>query len=296
MVVGFCTQRRFGAEPSAPRRDGSEFEGARAAVHSWAMHRLRTRTRTPDTISIEGLQVDCVVGVYPHERDNPQPLRLDVKMALNTAMAGERARLRMTVDYAAIASQLAFLLQSCRFHLLETAAHALSRYLLAPPALGEDRPRLESVSLRLTKPGALGGNGIPSLEVHRNSRDVSLRYEAKPFGTVDIIHETKSEGIYRLNIAPGGRIPIHVHHVMHESELILGDGLVLNGERAVGGSVYRWKHDMAHGYENPSSNWQSILCVDSPKFDPLDEREVEREVSPVRAEPPFLPLHESIVS
>lgn len=256
--------------------------------------RPRARSAPPDVIAIEGLSVDCVVGVYPHERSVPQPLLVDLRMALDTSQAGAKQKLRMTIDYAMIASQVAFLLQSCRFHLLETAAHACARYLLAPPALGEDRPRLQEISLRLTKPNALGGNGVPSLEVHREASDVKLGLETKPFGTVDVVHETKSEGIYRLNIAPGKSIPLHVHRLMSESEMILGDGLLLNGKRAQHGAVFRWPHDAPHRYENPSDRWQSILCVDSPPFLPDDEVVVEGEPADIDPEPPFLPLHSPI--
>jgi dihydroneopterin aldolase len=259
------------------------------------MARFRSRSRPPDVIAIEGLHVDAVVGVYPHERMLPQPLQIDLRMALDTARAGATQRLRMTVDYAMIASQIAFLLQSCRFHLLETAAHALTRYLLAPPALGEDRPRIREVLLKLTKPHALGGKGVPSLEVHREAGDVRLGRETKRFGTVDIVHETRSEGIYRLNIAPGRAIPLHVHRVMSESEMVLGDGILLNGKRVSPGAVYRWPHDAPHTWINPTDRWQSILCVDSPPFVPDDEIEVDSEPADVEPEPPFLPLHPPVV-
>lgn len=255
------------------------------------MRRFRPRPAPPDVIAIEGLCVDCVVGVYPHERSEPQPLLIDLRMALDTSRAGSGQRLRNTIDYAMVASQIAFLLQSCRFHLLETAAHALTRYLLAPPAVGEDRPRLHDVTIRLTKPNALGGNGVPSLEVRREARDVQLPHEVKPFGIVDIVHETKSEGIYRLNVAPGRSIPLHVHRRMTESEMVLGEGILLNGKSMVPGTVHRWPHDVPHRYDNPTDRWQSILCVDSPPFLPDDEIEVHGEPAEVAPEPPFLPLH-----
>ena len=266
------------------------------AHYTLGVTRFRSRAPLPDVISIEGLSVDCVVGVYPHERTEPQPLRVDLQIALDTAQAGAQQRLRMTVDYAMIASQIAFLLQSCRFHLLETAAHALTRYLLAPPALGEDRPRLQEVTLRLTKPMALGGNGVPSLEVTRTAADVKLGLETKPFGTVDVVHETRSEGIYRLNVAPGRSIPLHVHRVMNESEMILGDGLLLNGRSTVAGEVYRWAHDVKHRYDNPTDRWRSILCVDSPPFLPGDEVAVDGEHGEVTPEAPFLPLSPVVVA
>jgi len=250
------------------------------------------RQRQPDVIEIRGLRVECIVGVYPSERDEPQPLELDVRMELDTEWAGESQRLRRTVDYAAVAGQIAFLLQSSRFFLLETAAHALSRFLLAPPALGEERARIQAVRIRLSKPMALRGNGVPSIEVYREAGDVTLTHEEKPFGTVDIVHETREVGVYRLNIAPGRGIPLHVHRVMNESEMVLGDGLLLNHLPVASGTVHRWPHDLAHRYDNTTDKWQSILCVDSPPFIPGDEIEVDGEPGKAVAEPAFMPRSE----
>lgn len=236
------------------------------------------------------MRVECVVGVYPSERDTPQTLELDVALALDTARAGRSQRLRQTVDYAALAAQIAFLLQSCRFFLLETAAHALARFLLAPPAPGEERARIAAVTLRLTKPQALGGVGVPSLTIHREARDVMLDREVKSFGTVDVIHETKEVGIYRLNVAPGRSIPLHVHRIMDEAEMVLGEGLLLNGRPVAPGTVHRWPRGFAHRYDNPTRSWCSILCVDSPPFLPEDEVEVAGEPGVAAPEPPPLPL------
>lgn len=244
--------------------------------------------RARDVISIQGLRVDCVVGVYPHERDRVQPLEIDVRLVLDTRRAGESERLGHTVDYAATANQIAFILSSCRFHMLETAARALARLLLAPPAPGETRARVQEARVRLTKPDALGGNGVPSLEVHRTASDVQLAHETKPFGTVDIVEETRHVGIYRLNIAPGRSIPLHVHKTMQESELVLGDGLLCQNAPVAAGTVFRWPHDAPHRYDNPTSRWQSILCVDSPPFMPADEIAVEGEPAVVEPLPPFI--------
>ena len=48
--------------------------------------------RARDVISIQGLRVDCIVGVYPHERDRVQPLEIDVRLVLDTRRAGESER------------------------------------------------------------------------------------------------------------------------------------------------------------------------------------------------------------
>ncbi len=242
-----------------------------------------------DVISIEGLRIDCVVGVYPHERDRPQPLDVDIRMRLDTRRAGASERLAYTIDYTATANQIAFLLHSCRFYMLETAAHVLCRFLLAPPAPGERRARIEEVTLRLHKPYALAGHGVPSLEVRRRAREVTLEREVKPFGTVDIVAETRRVGVYRLNIEPGRGIPLHAHHKMRESELVLGAGLLCQGQPVGAGTTFRWPHGAAHRWDNPTRQWQSVLCVDSPPFIPTDEIEVDGEPAEVRAQAPFIP-------
>ncbi|MGF1466539.1 MAG: dihydroneopterin aldolase [Sandaracinaceae bacterium] len=243
-----------------------------------------------DVIAIEGLTVDCVVGVYPQERDRPQPLRVDVRLVLDTRPAGREQRLALTVDYAAVASQIAFLLQSCRFFMLETAARVLTRHLLAPPGPGERRAQVSSVTLRLTKPYALSGHGVPSLEVTRAADDFTYGEETKPFGTVDILDETRQVGVYRLNVAPGRGIPLHVHRRMDEAEMVLTDGLLCQGRPAPAGTVRRWPKEAPHRYDNPTDRWQSLLCVDSPPFIPEDEIEVEGTAADIKAEPPLIPL------
>lgn len=241
-----------------------------------------------DIIAIEGLKVDCIVGVYPDERDRLQPLNVDLRMFLDTRRAGDEQRLAHTVDYAAVASQIAFLLQSCRFYMLETAARVLTRHLLAPPGPDEKRARVDEVELRLTKPYALAGRGVPSLEVHRSAADVSLAQETSDFGTIDIIDETKQLGVYRLNIAPGETIPLHVHHRMDEAEMTLTEGLHVQRTERRAGTVHRWPRGAAHVYDNPMSKWASVLCVDTPPFIRDDEVRVDGEPAQVRPEPPFI--------
>lgn len=237
-----------------------------------------------DWIWIRELEVDCVVGVYRHERTRVQPLRVQVGLCLDTEVAGKSERLRDSVDYEALTAQIAFLLTSCRFRMLETAAHVLCRYLLAPPAPGEGRAAIERVRLRLDKPGALDGIGVPALEIEREKSWVQLGLEHKPFGTVDVIQETRDAGVYRLNVAPGARIPLHVHRRMQESEMVLGRGLLCQGRPVAAGAVHRWPLGAAHCYDNPTRRVQSILCVDAPSFIESDEIAVDGEPAEVRPE------------
>jgi dihydroneopterin aldolase len=237
-----------------------------------------------DWIELREIRVDCVVGIYPRERTTPQPLRLDVAMGLDTEKAARKESLNDSVHYAFIADQLKFLLQSCQFRLLETAAHALASYLLAPPALGERRAQLQRVRVRLEKPEVLKGIAIPSLTIECERGFADVTHEYKPFGIVDVIHETRDAGIYRLNVAPGASIPLHRHEVMNESELVLSDGLWCQGKQVVAGTVHRWPRGAKHCYHNPTKRHQSILCVDSPRFIESDEIAVTGDPDPVTPE------------
>jgi dihydroneopterin aldolase len=237
-----------------------------------------------DVIGLRDIEVQCVVGVYPRERQVAQPLRLDVEMLLDTETAARKESLSASVNYAEIAAQLRFLLQSCQFRMLETAAHALACYLLAPPALGERRAQIERVRIRLEKPLVLEGIAIPSLSIERERGFATVLREEKPFGVVDIIHETRDAGIYRLNLTPGASIPLHVHHVMRESELVLTDGLWAQGKPVHQGTIHRWPNGAAHCYHNPTQRVQTILCVDSPRFIESDEVAVQGEPTLVKPE------------
>jgi dihydroneopterin aldolase len=242
-----------------------------------------------DRIAIRGIEVDCVVGVYPHERDTPQPLRVDLESRLDTEEAAVSERLSRTVDYDFAAAQVAFLLQSCRFQLLETAAHVLARYLLAPAAPDDPPSEIESLKLRLTKPGALPGGAVPSLEIERTSKWAALGREVKGFGTVDVVHESSEVGVYRLNVGPGREIPLHVHRRMDEAEMILGEGLLCQDRPTRSGTVHRWPKDAPHSYRNPTERVQSILCVDSPPLIEEDEILVEGVPAHVPPEPLWSP-------
>ena len=241
--------------------------------------------RPLDVIELHGLTVECIIGMYSAERLRPQPRELDVALFLDARAAARSGKVTDTVNYARLSGELRFILDSCRFELLESAAEALCRYILAPPTQDAPRARVQAVSLRLSKPRALGGQSMPSLQVHRRAEEMQYAQETKGFGEVDIIHEGTGYGIYRLRVRPGGTIPTHVHRVMEESELVLGAGLHLQGAPVRRGSAFRWPHGLPHRYDNPSDTEQTILCVDRPPFIPGDEVEVETPAAGLQPQP-----------
>ncbi len=229
-----------------------------------------------DVLELADQRVLCVVGMYPSEEVLPQPLDVTLAMHLDTLGASRDDGLSRSVDYARVAGEVRFLLEACRFLTLETAAQALARYLLLPPSADVARAQVVAVDVRLTKPKALGGAGAgtPSLAIRRHADAQTYVVEDKPFGQVDVVHEALGCGIYRLRIAPGRGIPTHLHRRMDESELVLGPGLLLQGQPIRAGTAHHWPLGLAHRYDNPLAFEQSVLCVDRPRFVAADEVEV----------------------
>jgi len=223
-----------------------------------------------DRIDIQGLVVECVVGVYPAERDTPQPLIVDVHLVLDLSTPATRDELAYTVDYSALAQEMSFILRYGRFHLLEAAANALCRYLLLK-RMSKLAPSVLEVTVELTKPNALDREALPRVCMQRKATDVQFVREYKPFGTVDVVIETSHTGLYRLNVAPQQGIPLHIHRVMDESEFILTDGLLCQNKPVAAGTIFHWPKEHPHRYDNPSGRTQSILCIDRPAFIAEDE-------------------------
>jgi dihydroneopterin aldolase len=227
--------------------------------------------RQRDSITIEGLDVECIIGVYDHERAAPQRVVVEATIAVDARRAAMQDQLEATVDYEWVSMQIAFILKLSGFRLLETAAQAICSALLLTPVDGESRGAIQAVDLSLRKPGALGGRGVPLLRTLRHVDEVEPKKESKAFGSVDVVHETSDVGIYRLSVFPGRRIALHLHRQMMEAELVLSTGLQCQGGLATRGTVRRWPNGLAHYYENPTEKVQSLLCIDRPPFIEDDE-------------------------
>ena len=103
------------------------------------------------------------------------------------------------------------------------------------------------------------------------------------FGAAHILHEDDVLGLYILEIAPDHTIPAHCHRVMHEAEMILDNGLIQQGRPVRRGDAFDWPLGHVHAYHNPTRQPRRVLCIDSPRFDPVDE-------VPLRTAPPLVPL------
>jgi dihydroneopterin aldolase len=218
-----------------------------------------------DSIIIEKLRVECVVGVLPRERHAEQPLEADVELELDLARAARSGRIVETADYDRVAHELAALLQFRRYRLLETAAEEAAAMLLAA------HPAVRRVGLSLTKPQALEGRAHAArVTVRRSLHDYPRRREDAVFGGVEVLYEGHEAGLYLLHVAPGREIPPHRHAVMRELEWLVGGELLRNGAPA-DPTPATWELGMVHGYRNRSAREAVLFCCDTPPFVREDE-------------------------
>ena len=227
-------------------------------------------------INIDNLQVDCLIGVWSHERNIAQRIRVDIAVECDVSKAAREDDLPLTLNYADVARDVTFILEKCQFHLLESAVCAIQHWLLLP-SLTPSKPTIKSVDVKLTKFSALPGSTLASVQGRRTANEVTYELETKEWGSVDVVFETKRVGIYRLNIDAGHTLPAHHHELMREAELVLDNGLEVFGPKQVEsrldvGQSLSWPMGHIHGYRNQATTTASLLCVDDPPFIPDDER------------------------
>ncbi|MEB3203457.1 MAG: dihydroneopterin aldolase [Candidatus Sericytochromatia bacterium] len=101
------------------------------------------------TTGLRQLRVDCIVGIYPHERAAEQTVYLDVELDNDFGAAAASDAIQDALDYDGVASRLTALLQERRFQLLEAMAEEGARMLF------EAFPTVSAVRLRIEKPAAV---------------------------------------------------------------------------------------------------------------------------------------------
>jgi 7,8-dihydroneopterin aldolase/epimerase/oxygenase len=100
-----------------------------------------------DRVSLRGLRAHGHHGVLPFERANGQEFVVDVELELHTSPAATSDELDDTVDYGALAEQLAAVVTGDPVNLIETLAERLAAVCLRDP-------RVQAVTVEVHKPKA----------------------------------------------------------------------------------------------------------------------------------------------
>ena len=124
-----------------------------------------------DNLSIEGLKVDTIIGVYQWEREVKQSVIIDLVLETKSTSSGLEDSIEFAVDYVAVSDMVSNLVQSSSFLLIESLAEAIAGKLLKEFAI-------RSIRLKLSKPSAIQNAANVGITIER-SRDNLVHTETK---------------------------------------------------------------------------------------------------------------------
>jgi dihydroneopterin aldolase len=112
-----------------------------------------TRLRTTQIVSLKGLAFHVLVGVYPHEREIPQPLEIDIDVWVKSTTRGGGEP--PALDYTALYDGIAGIIRRGHVDYLEDLVETIARDAMARPHV--DRVRVTARKPHVPLPGPLTG-------------------------------------------------------------------------------------------------------------------------------------------
>ncbi|WP_370981236.1 dihydroneopterin aldolase [Agaribacterium sp. ZY112] len=113
-----------------------------------------------DTVFIRDLEVATLIGVYDHEKLEPQPLLFDLDMAWDCQKACVSDRLTDTLDYHAVCIRIERICAETHFELVETLAETIAQCLL-------NEFKIPGLMLRVSKPQAIANTHSVGIVIRR---------------------------------------------------------------------------------------------------------------------------------
>ncbi len=114
-----------------------------------------------DRIHIRKLQVRCILGIYPEERNAKQDVVISITLYADLSAACQSDQIEDTVDYKTIKKNVLHMVEGSQFLLIERLAEQIA-------ALCLEAPRVERVDVCVDKPGALRFARSVAVEITRS--------------------------------------------------------------------------------------------------------------------------------
>jgi 7,8-dihydroneopterin aldolase/epimerase/oxygenase len=113
-----------------------------------------------DTVFIEDLRIETVIGIYDWERKIRQVVALDLEMAFDNRKPAASDRIDDTLDYKKVAKRLIAFVESSHFELVETLAERCAEIV-------QNEFGVPWLRLKLSKPGAVRGSKAVGVAIER---------------------------------------------------------------------------------------------------------------------------------
>ena len=116
-----------------------------------------------DSVFIEDLRIETVIGIYDWERKIRQTIAIDLEMGFDNRKPAASDKIDDTLDYKAIAKRLIGFVESSHFELVETLAERCAEIV-------RDEFRVTWLRLKLSKPGAVTGSKAVGVIIERGEK------------------------------------------------------------------------------------------------------------------------------
>ena len=113
-----------------------------------------------DKIFVQGLEVDCVIGVWDWERRIKQRLIIDLEMAWDISDAARSDALQDTLSYKDVAKQVSAYVIDTKANLVERLAEGIATLL-------REQFEVAWCKVRINKRGAVTGARDVGVEIER---------------------------------------------------------------------------------------------------------------------------------
>jgi len=117
-----------------------------------------------DTIFLNGLTTECIIGIWDWERKVKQKVVIDLEMAADIRKAAVSDSIDDTLDYKRVAKRLLQFVNDSEFQLVETLAERIAQVVVTEFGV-------PWVRVRLNKQGAIRGSRDVGILIERRGED-----------------------------------------------------------------------------------------------------------------------------
>jgi FolB domain-containing protein len=103
-----------------------------------------------DTVRIEQLVLDCIIGINPWERLTKQRITIDIEINADLSAAGKSDAIEDTINYRTISKAITSEIEASSYGLVEALAARVAEICLEL-----ENERAQSVEVTVRKPGAV---------------------------------------------------------------------------------------------------------------------------------------------
>lgn len=116
-----------------------------------------------DTVFINDLRIEAIIGIYDWERKVKQTISLDLEMGADIRQSAATDAIEDTLNYKAVAKRLIAFVEASDYQLVETLAEKIAGIVLSEFSV----PWLK---LTVHKPGAVRGSRDVGVIIERGER------------------------------------------------------------------------------------------------------------------------------